>query len=305
MKRDFLSLAAYERNELEKIINLASRLKARREEATEKLRGKTLGMLFQKPSTRTRVSFEVAMNQLDGRAIYLGWNDLQLGRGETIADTAKALSRYVDAIVARVNRHEDIEELARNASVPVINGLSDRFHPCQALADLLTIEEKMGRLEDVKVAFVGDATNVCNSLMIGCAKMGTHISVAGPKEYQPKKDIVDIAIKSAKNSGSQIIVTSDPFRAVKGADIIYTDTFVSMGLETEKKKRLSAFIPKYQVTKKLLESTGKKTYFMHCLPAHRGGEVTAEVIDGKSSIVWDQAENRLHTQKALLIYLLL
>jgi len=305
MKRDFLSLATYERNELEKIINLASRLKARREVGAEKLRGKTLGMIFQKPSTRTRVSFEVAMNQLGGRAIYLGWNDLQLGRGETIADTAKALSRYVDAIVARVNRHEDIEELARNASVPVINGLSDRFHPCQALADLLTINEKMGRLEDVKVAFVGDATNVCNSLMIGCVKMGADISVAGPKEYQPKKDIVDIAIKSAKDRGSQIIVTADPFEAVKGADIVYTDTFVSMGLEAEKEKRLRVFIPKYQVTKKLLESTGKKTYFMHCLPAHRGEEVTAEVIDGKSSIVWDQAENRMHAQKALLIYLLL
>jgi len=305
MKRDFLSLAAYERNELEKVINLASRLKARREEGTEKLRGKTLGMIFQKPSTRTRVSFEVAMNQLGGQAIYLGWNDLQLGRGETIADTAKALSRYVDAIVARVNRHEDIEELARNASVPVINGLSDRFHPCQALADLLTIEEKMGRLEAVKVAFVGDATNVCNSLMIGCAKMGADISVAGPKEYQPKRDVVDIAIKSAKDSGSQIIVTSDPFEAVKGADIIYTDTFVSMGLETEKEKRLSVFVPKYQVNKRLLESTGKKTYFMHCLPAHRGEEVTVEVIDGKNSIVWDQAENRMHAQKALLIDLLL
>lgn len=305
MKHDFLSLATYERNELEKVINLASRLKTRREEGAEKLRGKTLAMLFQKPSTRTRVSFEVAMNQLGGQAIYLGWNDLQLGRGETIADTAKALSRYVDAIMARVNKHEDIEELAVNASIPVINGLSDRFHPCQALADLLTIKEKMGRLEGVKVAFVGDATNVCNSLMIGCAKMGADISVAGPKGYQPKKDVVDLATKSAKSSGSKIVVTSDSFEAVEEADIIYTDTFVSMGLEIEKEKRLSIFIPKYQVTKKLLESTGKKTYFMHCLPAHRGEEVTAEVIDGNDSIVWDQAENRMHAQKALLIYLLL
>lgn len=273
--------------------------KLRRGEPHEMLRGKTLGMIFAKPSTRTRVSFEAAMTQLGGHAIYMGTSDLQLGRGETIADTARTLSRYVDAVMARLFKHEDVVELARNSSVPVINGLTDLLHPCQTLADLQTIREKKGKLKGLKLAWVGDGNNVCNSLLLGCTLVGMNISVACPKGYEPNAEIVKQAQKNAERSGVKLEILDDPKKAVKGADVIYTDVFVSMGQEAERERRTKDFRG-YQVNADLLKHAKKDVIFMHCLPAHRGEEVTAEVIDGPHSVVFDQAENRLHSQKAIL-----
>jgi len=273
--------------------------KLRRGEPHELLKGKTLGMIFAKPSTRTRVSFETAMTQLGGHAIYMGMGDLQLGRGETIADTARTLSRYVDAVMARLFKHEDIVELARNSSVPVVNGLTDLLHPCQTLADLQTIREKKGRLKGLKLAWVGDGNNVCNSLLLGCTLVGMNISAACPKGYEPSAEIVEQARKNAKRSGTKLEIINDPKKAVKGADVVYTDVFVSMGQEAERERRMRDF-KGYQVNGELLKRAKKDVTFMHCLPAHRGEEVTAEVIDGPHSVVFDQAENRLHAQKAVL-----
>jgi ornithine carbamoyltransferase len=273
--------------------------KLRRGEPHELLKGKTLGMIFAKPSTRTRVSFETAMTQLGGHAIYMGVGDLQLGRGETIADTARTLSRYVDAVMARLFKHEDIVELARNSSVPVINGLTDLLHPCQTLADLQTIREKKGMLKGLKLAWVGDGNNVCNSLLLGCTLVGMNISVACPEGYEPPAEIVGQAGTNAKRSGAELEIINDPKEAVKGADVVYTDVFVSMGQEAERERRLRDF-KGYQVNRELLKRAKKDVIFMHCLPAHRGEEVAAEVIDGPHSVVFDQAENRLHAQKAVL-----
>jgi len=273
--------------------------KLRRDEPHELLKGKTLGMIFAKPSTRTRVSFETAMTQLGGHAIYMGMGDLQLGRGETIADTARTLSRYVDAVMARLFKHEDIVELARNSSVPVVNGLTDLLHPCQTLADLQTIREKKGRLKGLKLAWVGDGNNVCNSLLLGCTLVGMNISAACPKGYEPSAEIVEQARKNAKRSGTKLEIINDPKKAVKGADVVYTDVFVSMGQEAERERRMRDF-KGYQVNGELLKRAKKDVTFMHCLPAHRGEEVAAEVIDGPHSVVFDQAENRLHAQKAVL-----
>ncbi len=267
------------------------------------LRGKTLAMIFSKPSTRTRVSFETGMTQLGGHAIYLGWNDLQLGRGETIADTARTLSRYVDVITARLFRHEDIVELARYSEVPVINALTDLHHPCQTLADLMTIQEHKGRLRGIKVAWVGDGNNVCNSLMLGCTLVGADISLACPSGYEPSREITEEAKLNARKSGSKMEITHNPEEAVSEADVVYTDVFVSMGMEKEREARLKAF-KGYQVNPQLLALAKRDVIFMHCLPAMRGVEVTDEVIDGPHSVVWDQAENRLHAQKSLLLWLL-
>lgn len=273
--------------------------KLRRGESHELLKGKTLGMIFAKPSTRTRVSFETAMTQLGGHAIYMGMGDLQLGRGETIADTARTLSRYVDAVMARLFKHEDIVELARNSSVSVVNGLTDLLHPCQTLADLQTIREKKGRLKGLKLTWVGDGNNVCNSLLLGCTLVGMNISAACPKGYEPPAEIVEQARKNAKRSGTKLEIINDPKKAVEGADIVYTDVFVSMGQEAERERRVRDF-KGYQVNGELLKRAKKDVIFMHCLPAHRGEEVAAEVIDGPHSVVFDQAENRLHAQKAVL-----
>lgn len=304
--RDFLTTQEYDVNELQLFLKTAEQLKrallAGRKR--ELLRDKVLAMIFQKPSTRTRASFEVAMKQLGGHALYLSWNELQLGRGETIGDTARVLSRYAHGIMARVFAHSDIEEIAKHASVPVINGLSDLHHPCQGLSDLLTIREHKGDFKGLKLAWVGDGNNVCNSLLIGCSKFGMDMSAACPKGYEPSKTVLGWAKQNAEKSGSTIKITTEPKEAVKNADIIYTDTFISMGTEDERKKRLKVFLPKYQVTPKLFKYAKKDAVFMHCLPAHRGEEVVAEVIDGPQSIVWDQAENRLHLQKALLALLL-
>ena len=299
-KRDLLWLVDLEPEDIWEMIVTAKKIKEGKIDVSNDMSGKVLGMIFQKPSTRTRVSFEVAMLQMGGHALYLNWNDLQLGRGESIKDTARVLSRYVDIIMARVFSHLDLKELAYYADIPVINGLSDLCHPVQILSDLLTIYEKLGRLVGVKVAYVGDGNNVANSLLIGCAKTGVNISVATPEGYEPNPDIVNMAVEFSKVSGSTVEIVRDPADAVKDADIIYTDTFVSMGMEKEREERLKVFIPKYRVTMDLITSTGKRTYFMHCLPAHRGEEVTDEVIDSGISIVYDQAENRLHMQKAIL-----
>lgn len=301
--RDFLTLQEFSSKEIWEILKLSKHLKKGGKPPT-RLKGKILAMIFQKPSTRTRVSFEVAMKQLGGDALYLSWNELQLGRGETIADTARVLSRYVNGITARVYAHSDLEELAKYATVPVINALSNLCHPIQILADLFTIWEKKGTVKNLKVAYIGDGNNVCNSLLIGCSKLGINFSAACPEGYEPDEKFLSLALKNAEESGAKIEIVKEPFKAVENADFVYTDVIVSMGQESEREKRLKVFLPKYQVTSELLKATFKNAYFMHPLPCHRGEEVTSEVIDGLNSIVWDQAENRLHTTKALLSLLL-
>ncbi|MEM2955524.1 MAG: ornithine carbamoyltransferase [Nitrososphaerales archaeon] len=305
--KSILSLMELNSEEIDKILDLAIVLKkeAKQRFFRKLLKDKVLAMIFQKPSTRTRVSFEVAMLQLGGHAINLSTNELQLGRGETIEDTGRTLSRYVDAIMARVYNHEDVVKLAKVSSVPVINGLSEHYHPAQILADLQTLFEAKGKLKGLKVAWVGDGNNVCNTWLIGAALMGIDISVATPEEYRPLKEAVDNAQKIAKDTGARIEIINDPIMAVKDADCVMTDSVVSMGFEQERDKRLKVFIPKYQVNGKLMDKAKSDAVFMHCLPAKRGEEVTDNVIDGPKSLVWDEAENRLHSQKALLCYLLL
>jgi len=291
--------------EMQEIFKASADLKRKHKagEATPVLKGKTLAMIFQKPSTRTRVSFEVGIYQLGGTGLYLGPNDLQLNRGETIEDTARVLSRFVDGIMARVFSHNDILTLCKHASVPVINGLSDLTHPCQVLADLLTITERRGELKGLKMAYIGDGNNMAHSLMLGCAKVGMHISVAAPHGYQPKAEIVEWAREDASATGARVEVTTDPVAAAKNADIIYTDVWASMGQESEHNERVNLFQP-YQINAGLTAHAKKDYLFMHCLPAHRGEEVSAEVIDGPHSIVFDQAENRLHAQKGLMALLM-
>ena len=263
------------------------------------LEGRSIGLLFQKPSTRTRISFDIAAYQLGAHPLYLGWNELQLGRGETIADTARVLSRYLDGIVARVNSHKDLEELAAYSDSPVINALSDLSHPAQIMADLMTIYEKLGRLKGVKITFVGDGTdNVLNSLMIAASKLGMVLMIASPKELYPNRELLGYSLSTAEETGGFIDVIEDPVEAVRGADVVYTDVWVSMGQE-EKAEEKEAILRNYQVNASLMRHASR-ALFMHCLPAHRGEEVTDDVIDGPMSIVWDQAENRLHAQKAIL-----
>jgi len=301
-KRDLLTLQDYTPDEINIFLMTADRFKRGNADPDEMniLSGKSIVLLFQKPSTRTRVSFEVAIDQLGGHPITLGWSESQLGRGETIADTARVLSRYVDAIVARVYRQSDLVEMARYADVPVINALSDMYHPCQIVADLYTMLEKFGYLRGLKVAYIGDGNNVCNSLLIGCSKMGLDLSIACPEGYEPSAEALRFAEKNSEHSGSKIEILRDPLKAVKDANVIYTDTFVSMGDEAEREERMRVFLPKYQVNSRLLDVAPSDALFMHCLPAHRGEEVTDDVIDGPRSIVWDEAENRLHTEKAIL-----
>jgi ornithine carbamoyltransferase len=305
-KKDILSISDLSTKEISTILMLASKLKRehKRGKARPLLRGKMLGMIFQKPSTRTRVSFEVGMFQLGGEAVYLGANDIQLSRGETIEDTAKTLSLYLDCIMARVYNHRDVQTLAGYASVPVINGLSDSFHPCQVLADLMTIQEQKKKLKGLHLAWLGDGDNVCNDLMLGCAKTGINMTAACPKGYEPQKDILALAKAEGKKTGVDIAITEDATSAVKDADVIATDTFISIGKEDERMTRESIFLPKYQVNIDTMKLAKSDVIFMHCLPAKRGMEVTGEVIDGKQSVVWQEAENRLHAQKALLCLLM-
>ena len=304
--KHILSLQDLDLNEIISILDFAAMLKKESKTGLYRklLEGKTLGMVFQKPSTRTRVSFEIGMFQLGGHAIYLGTNDMQLSKGETIEDTARTLSLYLDCLMARVYDHRELEKLSKYSSIPIINGLSDLFHPCQILADLLTIREYKKKFNGLNLAWIGDGFNVCNDLLIGCAKTGINITAACPSGYEPPEWIVNISKKEGTKTGSIIKVTNDPISAVQEADIVATDTFVSLGKDNEKIIRETVFIPKYQVNSELIKHAKDDVIFMHCLPAKRGQEVTSDVIDGKSSVVWKEAENRLHVQKALLCLLM-
>jgi ornithine carbamoyltransferase len=306
LKRDFLTLLDYTTEELQEMLKLAIKLKEERKkkiDQTHYMKGKKVALIFEKSSTRTRVSFEVGVFELGGYPLFLSKNDLQLGRGETIADTARTLSRYVDMIMIRTFEHKKLEELAKYASIPVINGLTDDFHPCQVLADIMTIYEKFNKLNGIKVAFIGDGNNMANSWLIGAAKFGINFSLACPKGYEPKSEVVELAKKIAKSNNCHIEILNDPLMAVQDADIVYTDVWASMGQEEEAKKRAEAF-KDFQVNEKLIKATNKRTYFMHCLPAHRGEEVTDDVIESDISIVFDEAENRLHAQKAIMVKLI-
>ncbi|MFH1868953.1 MAG: ornithine carbamoyltransferase [Candidatus Omnitrophota bacterium] len=303
MKKDLISLRGLNQKDIERLLDLAEKVKSKPAAYKNKLTGKSLGLIFQKPSNRTRVSFEVGMNQLGGYTIYLGPDDIKLGTREAPKDIALTLSRYLDVIVARTFSHEAIVDLAKNATIPVINGLSDMFHPCQALADIFTIKEKLKKLKGSKLAFIGDGNNVLHSLLYCCSKTGLSLSVASPKGYEPDPKILDEAVEIAKETGSQIEVVKNKEEAAKGADVLYTDVWVSMGQEQERDKRLKDFAG-YQIDSALLKQAKPNCFVMHCLPAHRGDEITDEVIDGPASIVFDQAENRLHIQKAVLLELL-
>ncbi len=305
MKKDLLTIADLTSKEVDDILTLSAKLKKKQKQGRtyHPLKGKSLGMIFEKSSTRTRVSFEVGMYQLGGQALFLSANDLQIGRGEPIADTARTLSRYLDGIMIRTFAQATVEELARHASIPVINGLSDLHHPCQALADLFTIREKRGRLKGLKFSYVGDGNNMAHSLIESCVKAGMHVSLACPPGYEPDAGIMRNALQTAAQTGSEVRLTNDPAKAVADADIVYTDVWASMGQESEHAKRVNAFRG-YQVDAKLMKAADPKALVMHCLPAHRGEEIAAEVIDGPQSAVFDQAENRLHAQKAVLEMLL-
>jgi ornithine carbamoyltransferase len=295
--RSFTRVADWSRDELLEVLDLADELK-RLQQAREEhhlLPGRTLGMIFQKPSTRTRVSFEVGIYQLGGTGLYLSAGDLQLGRGETIKDTAVVLSRYLDAIMIRTFAQSDVEELAANASIPVINGLTDSAHPCQALADVMTIRERFGRLEGLKVVYLGDGNNVCASLMVACAKLGMEFVAATPPAYQPEEEVVRIA----RDAGGAVELVDDPRAAVEGADVLYTDVWTSMGQEDERQQRLQD-LAGFGIDSELVKQAGDGAIVLHCLPAHYGEEITEDVLYGPQSAVWDQAENRLHAQKALL-----
>ena len=308
--KDVLSLQDLSSEEILSILRLSGNLKNELkngdgEKASQLLKGKVLGMIFQKPSTRTRVSFETGIFQLGGNALYLSTNDMQLSRGESIEDTGRTLSLYVNCIVARVYEHADVQILADSASIPVINGLSNTFHPCQILADLLTIQEHKKKMKGLNLAWIGDGNNVCNDLLLGCAKTGINMMAACPHGYEPLEQIVRLAKEEEQKTGVKITITDDPLQATKDADIIVTDTFLSIGKDQEKTTREEAFLPRYQVNSDLLKNAKSDVIFMHCLPAKRGQEVTSEVIDGSASVIWDEAENRLHVQKALMCMLML
>ncbi len=287
------------------ILNLAGKLKTKQglNKYKRSLDNRSMAMIFEKSSTRTRLSFEVAMTQLGGHSLFLSSKDLQLSRGETVADTARVMSRFVDIIMYRAFSHEIMKELAENSDVPVINALDDLEHPCQIMADLLTIKEHKGKLKKLEFSYLGDGNNVCNSLLLGSAMCGMNMRVGCPDGYLPDKRIFKTAKKIAEQNGCRITITHQPDEAVKCADVIYTDTWISMGDETEAEVRKKIFKP-YQVNSKLVTGAKKDYIFMHCLPAHRGEEVTDEVMDSKNSVIFDQAENRLHAQKAIILYLL-
>jgi ornithine carbamoyltransferase len=300
--RDFTRVADWTGEELERTLDLADELKEqqKRREQHHLLPGRTLGMIFQKPSTRTRVSFEVGIAQLGGTGLYLSAGDLQLGRGETLKDTATVLSRYLDAIMIRTFAQEDVEELARHALIPVINGLTDSAHPCQALADVMTIRERLGRLAGVKLVYLGDGNNVCASLMVAAAKLGLNFRAATPKGYEPSAEAVEIAREAATESGATIEVLADPREAATGADVLYTDVWTSMGQEEERERRLRD-LSGFGIDDELVGLASEDAIVLHCLPAHYGEEITEDVLYGPQSAVWDQAENRLHAQKALMV----
>lgn len=303
--KDLLSIHDLSVAEVFEILELAKELKEkqRRGEQHHLLKGKTLGMIFEKSSTRTRVSFEVGMWQLGGTALFLSDRDLQIGRGEPIKDTARVLSRYVDGIMIRTFAHDKVEELARYATIPIINGLTDLLHPCQALTDIFTVQEYKGELKGCKMAFIGDGNNMVHALMHACAKVGMHFSVAAPAGYQPQEAMVAEARKDAALYGTQVEVVTDPLLAAKDADVVYTDVWASMGQEAEQQARMKAFAG-FQVNSRLMQVAKPDAIVLHCLPAHRGEEITEEVLEGPQSAVFDEAENRLHVQKAIMALLM-
>ena len=299
--KHLLSLYDCSTEEIEKILNLAIKLKAENKAGIQHhlLKGKSLGMIFAKSSTRTRVSFEVGMYQLGGQALFLNSNDIQLGRGESIYDTANVLSRFLDGIMIRTFDQSDVEDLAKYGSISIINGLTDLLHPCQILADLQTVYEHKGKLKGLNVCYVGDGNNISNSLLYGCTKMSMNISVATPKGYECDALVTERALDTAKKTGSKVLLTEDPKEAMKNADVVITDTWVSMGQEAEKQERIKIF-KDYTVTEELFSHADSEAIFMHCLPAYRGYEVVPEIIDGPHSVIFDEAENRLHAQKAVM-----
>lgn len=303
--RDMIELDEYSTEEIQFLLDSAIELKRKQKngEVYQPLKGKTLGLIFEKSSTRTRVSFEVGMFQLGGHALFLSKNDIQLGRGEPISDTAQVMSRYLDGIMIRTFGHDNVINLAKHASIPVINGLSDMAHPCQVLADLQTVLEHKGKLKGLKMAFIGDGNNMAHSLLIGGAKMGMHVAVASPEGYMPDEGIVKLSKEIAAQTGGKITITHDPIEAAKDADVIYTDVWASMGFEEEQAEREAAFAD-FQVNEELVKAAKPDYLFLHCLPAHRGEEVSEGVIDGANSVIFDQAENRLHAQKALMVALM-
>jgi ornithine carbamoyltransferase len=299
--RDFLRVNDWPTEDLLSVLDLADRLKVRQREGVEHrhLEGRTLGMIFQKPSTRTRVSFEVGMFQLGGTALYLAAGDLQLGRGETIKDTARVLSRYLDGIMIRTFAQADVDELAEHADIPVINGLTDEFHPCQALADVMTMRERLGGFDGVRVAYLGDGNNVCHSLMVACGKLGMSFVAATPEGYDPSSEVVGWAREAAEAAGGSVEFIRDPRAAAHGADVLYTDVWTGMGQEEEHTRRVHD-LEAYRIDDTLVSLASERAVVLHCLPAHYGEEITEEVLYGPRSAVWDQAENRLHAQKALM-----
>jgi ornithine carbamoyltransferase len=303
--KDLLSVHDLSTKEINDILHLAKTLKAQLKNGEEHhlLKGKTLGMIFQKASTRTRVSFEVGMWQLGGAALFLNANDMQIGRGEPVKDTARVLSRYVDGIMIRTFSHDEVIELAEFATVPVINALTDLMHPCQALTDIFTVLEHKGTLKGLKMVYIGDGNNMVNSLLQACAKVGMDISIATPKGYEPDAAIVTEALTAAAITGSKIILCEDPLEAAKDADVLYTDVWASMGKEVEQEDRREVFAH-YQINQKVMNVAKEDAIVLHCLPAHRGEEITEEVLESKHSVVFDQAENRLHVQKAIMVLLM-
>ena len=303
MLKDFLSLDDLKKEEIFGLFDLAAKLKRRPINAL--LKNQFFCLYFEKPSTRTRMSFDIGIKQLGGDVFYIDAVTSQVSRGESIEDTVRTFDRYANAgIIARVNSHDTLTLMAKISNLHVINALSNLEHPCQAAADLFTIKEKFGDFNKLKLAFIGDGNNVCNSLLIGCSKVGMNISIGCPKDYQPNAKILEMAMNYTKITKAKIEVTDDPRKAVADANVVYTDTFISMGEEKEEGKRLAELLPKYQVNSKLIDSAAKDALIMHCLPAHRGQEITADILDGYRSIVFDQAENKLHVQKALLLKML-
>lgn len=302
MKRDFLTLTDRTPEELKALIAKAIKLKELRRKglSDNELAGKTLAMIFEKSSTRTRISFETGMKELGGNTLFLSNRDIQLGRGETVKDTARVMSRYVHGIMIRTFAHERAQELAKFADIPVINGLTDSFHPCQIMADIMTIYEKFGRYEDIKVAYIGDGNNMANSWLKGCALFGMDFATAAPAKYTVNKDIYKSALTLAEKSGAKLTITESPEEAVKNANVVYTDVWASMGQEEEAAERIKDF-EGYQVNSSLMDKAAKDAIFMHCLPAHRGEEVSEELFESERSVVFDEAENRLHIQKAILV----
>ncbi len=303
MKQDFLTLNNFSSEEIKAFLEKTAKLKASKDKLTDQLKNKSVALLFQKPSNRTRVSFEIGIWQLGGKCLYLSPREIKLGERESVADVARTLTRYLSCLVARTFTHQDMIDLAQYADIPVINGLSDLYHPCQSLADLFSIKEKFGKLRGLNCAYIGDGNNVCHSLLIGAAKVGMNVNVATPKGYEPNAGVIKSANTVAMETSAKIYISNSTKEAVAGAQVIYADVWTSMGQEEEEKKRKNDF-KDFQVNAALCKNADKDFIFMHCLPAHRGEEVTDEVIDGNHSIVFDQAENRMHAQKSILIKLL-